>query len=1385
MRARVLIPIAIIGLLLLLLWAGLKLWPVEEVAKSWQGWRIQAGSWVEDPPGQFRATTEVELTRDGERVRFAKGTRIVWHDGKPVEVAPDPASADVLFGPAFSPARRDLTSSSEVVAPGASEAEEPDPLLPTGQVIDARSGLPLPNAEVHFVFSHSDDGYPPLPVDGARGVVLVASDGTFRVPVFEPDDPQLYLHLEVHSAEHMPLVHVIERGHDTVGNWPYVTLPLRLATTSTLYFRKLDAELPGGVAIEVEDLTQDRYLGEDTWDEGRTWRAGRPIIRYTDEDGSLRVADGEHRYRVMDPEYWMWDSERREPFLYYQVSPHQERRLGRSAQEWNTIDLGSTEQGVSTLVDARGLPIANTLVEAELSSVARGPVTRRVRFYTGAHGEFQLAPHPYPERVVDAEEFENPCSGDVALPADLLCTESPRLTRLTLLSPYFWKKRVVYFATTKGQEVAVNALPAAQLKMRLVTMEEGDDGARVEVPAPANDFTIVGPEWTVVRRGQDGEVLIVGTIPKGLAVIEFSVRGFEPATAILPAHVASVGHLDLGKVTLKQGESLQVTVTAATAALLERAVVRFAPVRQPHFTHQYPIGSDGRVVLSGLRRGEHYRLAVDGSRLDPRVTRWFVDAGSVLRGVELSAVPKNLQEVRLSGVALHIPADETAQYRVVERYHFDGQWAPLTTATYPLPPDGVFGSVRWLPLSDSAEVFVVGPALRAWHHEVVHEPHAARFDLGRVDPSESHYATLRFCGYSATAAYPTIELYSGRRRDHEVARVEPIALNAFQDYLFIDNLQPGRHRIQWQQDKKLRDFFFEIVEGEPGASFVVPCVDDELVERVVRVVDAKGKGVDGVDFSGISAVPLDVEDVVVPWGLGLESLPDPITGPGNYLTRFLGDRELDVGLARSGFLPQQLRVPQGRNLPETFHLDAGVLLSGRVEDANRLPFDGVIDVAWSRFVSVDDGDPIEYFGAVPEIPIKRGAMEEFVAPSGQYRFTFSDLDSEARDERWLDLTPEKETVRLRLRETRSLRGTVWLPDGEPAVDAIVALVDPEKAEHWPQRDPVPLDGMSFSTRTDAAGRFEISGLPVDLSREQALVAHLDGFLDAVLYDVDLQRLEQPLFLGLGTRLVLDIGYAEAGDFSPYVFQLEHAFGNSEGRDLGTLLPTPVGGTGYRGVTPGYYLVRWAHPEYPERDYGYQQAWAEAHVLSGGDETLLLRPAERVAQARVRLNGQSLATGWLIATSDPSDPSATRVLRVLGGRASGLLPVNPSAHFALFSDSGPPPDPTRGEALLRPIPEDARQSTDSYLLEYQGNDLAIQFPVDALETHESISIQFPHYEWRGGDYRKTLVTEKVAANPFRLRLLPPGVFTFTVWTGPSHRISYTVDPALDPVFPVGL
>ncbi|MEM7167124.1 MAG: carboxypeptidase-like regulatory domain-containing protein [Planctomycetota bacterium] len=1360
-----------------------------EVPRQWQDWVVEAGGWTEVAPGEFEITAETKLVRGGETITLDEGEVVTWRNGMPVPAVNDPPAVDALFGPAISTLKRRGGSADEVTAPNDAAAGNGDPIeeLPTGCVVDARSGRKLDRALVHYVFSHSDDGYPPIPVEGARGAVLTDSKGYFQVPAVAPEDPNLYLHLEVHHKDFLPLVHVIEGGHDSAGNWPFTTLLVRRAQTSLLQFVAADGGPVPDLAIEIEPPAEDRFLGEDTWEEGRSWRAGRPVIRYTDADGTLRIARDEQVYRVIDPVYSLWDRNYQEPALFYQVSPHRERSLGRAWEEWGIVSVRASLPVESTLVDARGAPIADTLVEVRLAPIHGGPPTQWARFYTGAQGEYLLAPRPYPVRTIAQPHIEAPCTQQATTSRDLRCTEQPRLAELTVLSPYYWKKRVQYFATTDGHDVAVNALPAAQLSWKIAVPGEDENGEKVAVGVPADGLRVVGPEWTIVQRGADGVIVLAGRIPEGLAVIDFSVAGFVPAQVVLPAHVSTVAKLDAGVVHMDRGESVTVRVATTDPELLERAAIKVAPVYESQNTQTYPLGSDGSVTISGFTQGDRYWFAIDGSRLEPQRAPWRVDAGTVLRGLDLEAVPRNIQEVRLTGVALHVPEEDAALYRVVERYHFDGQWEPLTCVSYPLPPDRRLGSVRWLPLADTAEVFVVGPALRVWHHEVHHIPNTPAFDLGRIEPSSSKYVVLRFCGFPAAAVLPTLELFSGVRRDHEVARVFHIPVNAFEDYLLLDNLQVGTHRLSWIEAKARRNYVFDVLEEEVAETLVVPCRNPEQAEQVVRVVNHLGKGLDGVDFEGLEAVPLAVATQIdLPWGIATDTFPDLIDEPGHYLARFETDRDLEVEVRHVQSPGVRIVVPQGRDLPAAIRLDPAVRLTGRVKDANGLPFDGVVDVSWLRFDGDDGEDPLEISGGVAGVPVRRGVLEETLVPAGRHRFTFADQQSAAEDERWLDIDAvDKHSVQLRLRETRSLRGTVWLPDGSPAIGATVALVHRDKAERWPQRDPIGLAGMQFSTRSDAAGRYEISGLPVELAADQALVAHLDGFVDAVQYDIDLLRLEHPLPLSRDDRLELDIGYGDEVDHPPYRFQLEHSFVGGSGQDLGPLLTTPLGGVGYRGITPGTYLVRWSHPLFPRSDYGYQQPFKVVDIFPGDVVELVFRINERFVGGTARLNQGRVAAGWVVATSDPSDPSALRMARVLRGTFNAPLPLTPGTHFAIFRDGENPPDPYRGEALLRPVPEDARLESGRVALNYIGYDLALQFPADALSVHETISIEFPHYEWAGSGYRERQVTEQVVSNPFRLRLLPAGEFVFTVWTGASHKITYTVDPAQDPVFPVGL
>src|SRR6185503_5556943 len=172
--------------------------------------------------------------------------------------------------------------------------------------------------------------------------------------------------------------------------------------------------------------------------------------------------------------------------------------------------------------------------------------------------------------------------------------------------------------------------------------------------------------------------------------------------------------------------------------------------------------------------------------------------------------------------------------------------------------------------------------------------------------------------------------------------------------------------------------------------------------------------------------------------------------------------------------------------------------------------------------------------------------------------------------------------------------------------------------------------------------------------------------------------------------------------------------------------------------------------------------ATAEVAPGAPARLALRVDDRFVPGEATLNGEPLARGWVLLVADPGQPAGLTAGRVRRGRFVVPVPLRAeSAHAALIPEEDPLPAPDfyRGEALPQEIPDFRAQLRRRFLtVHYRAHDLTIQIPQDMLSRSPDLEIEFPHYLWSLGGYRRELAREPVGRTPFRLQLLPEGTFS---------------------------
>ncbi|MCI0652837.1 MAG: hypothetical protein L0Z55_13240, partial [Planctomycetes bacterium] len=290
------------------------------------------------------------------------------------------------------------------------------------------------------------------------------------------------------------------------------------------------------------------------------------------------------------------------------------------------------------------------------------------------------------------------------------------------------------------------------------------------------------------------------------------------------------------------------------------------------------------------------------------------------------------------------------------------------------------------------------------------------------------------------------------------------------------------------------------------------------------------------------------------------------------------------------------------------------------------------------------------------------------------------------------------------------------------------------------------------------------GVSRDERRGLALVAHVEGWTDAVVAEPDPDVENFELELAPEAVLGVQVGYRDHGAWSDYEFRLQYAAREgprAKTLDLGPFEPT-ANHRVYRGITPGIYRALWgkrgATAEEPLRS-------AEVIVTAGTRAQLTLIIDEARWQGVVVKNGQPLERGTVFATADPGDPNSLRSAPVAAGRFEIVLPGGVrEAYFAAVPERTPSiiPDVARGVAVPRARIELPRRAADGEItVEYDAYDLEISIPAELLGEEPELAIEFPHYSWDGRQFQSEPRRERLQSANLRLDQIAAGEFTFSI------------------------
>jgi len=1237
------------------------------------------------------------------------------------------------------------------------------------RVLDAITGHGVSGVRVRLTSYHgdvhlADAGVPMIDVQ----LATTGSDGSFRFVCPDPQDPQLELHVETTHARFESVVFVLHRRDGVRGCWRQVEaradapdavwllgrhegdsgveeIEVHLRRAETVPVRVVDRAGRGLAYAPVRVIPRrdsHTFLEEEEPPaiarNGRLVRVGEPRILHTGPRGYLWIPFGEYPYsfEILHPDYYLYDRDPRTGEEIFTTIvrdlPYTEEVLLEARSDWRERHQ---------LVDTGLVPIAG----AEIEIALEGMVPLRV--ITDAEGWFQVGVQPF--------------ARDAPWPLSLV---HPRRGRLTVLSPGFRNRAVDIVLPLASRQIRLEARPQQRLTFRTVVGEESGTKA-----IPAKGLRTTLDSLTPVRVDFDGRVELIGDLPATGELFGVVVSGYLPLTVEMPDTGVRERDVDLGDLIFEEGWTKEVHITGADATALRsaRVFVTCVDERLQAFPdleqHRYEPGVDGVVRVRALRRGS-YLVGVEGAMLSALSRGLEIFEEDLDRPFEMPVDLSSEETVIVRGSVGGLTPRQADGMQVIERFRVRGVASPLTMPPYPLSTDGRFGSVRRLAGVVASHVSVISATEKAADGVLARgDGDDPVFSMGELRVRRFPHARLSFTSPHLGEVYPPRWLaIEGEDGNETFARPR---LRGFE--LLIDNLRNGRYVLRWKTPAGLsgsfsRDESFLIqVENRFGGA-VVGTVERRAGFReliTVRVTDVDGQEVPGVRSLQTESVPgsgFGYADVEIRRRLQEDPTLQAVMVSSGQPTMF--------EFVADGYLRTRVEVPVGEEIPrELVMCREGNSLRARVLDTDGELFDGFLETSWKPLTSspIQLGDPILS-------RVDSGRLMLTNLPSLPMRYTFRVKDSSDSTTRKLTIVDDGEADdigKIRLGATRVIRGVVLFVDGSPAKGATVAVVPRDTAHRYPIREPIDFTRHPHKTTTNIQGDFELDGLPLELSADQVLVAHLEGLVNAVEEPINFGLLSHGLHLFEPNRLTLEVGYDNDVRRERYRFDLEYQEDPDDPQtrlSLGEVPADILGLSEYTNVRPGVYRVAWRlRNEYA----ALPPVWEDVDVPPGGVGSLRFVVEGVVLRGAAMFNGRPVKRGWIVLTHDPGLNGGARVGRIVDGEFELIDPPDAlRAYVAVMPEESPQPQQNiaRGEALPREIPGYRASLRAGRLdVDYHAYDVEIRFSERFLSRNPEARLTYDHHDWDGRTFDRRPATMAIESTRLVFRMMRKGPYRFTV------------------------
>ncbi len=1228
------------------------------------------------------------------------------------------------FGPGLA---RPITN-AEPRAPEA-DVERPEAgasaAFAAGRLVDALNGDSIRGRVIATAYrGDSDPSHAGHPARYQRELEL-SPDGSFEIPVFDVEDPTLRVHLQVDADGYATETIVLSRREPLGGRWTIPDIELRRA--GTVDVRVLRPSRAPLVRVPVRVIpvrgTHSTIDAPDVWIAPRARDRlvidAEPRVQYTDGNGAIRLERTHYFYwlEVLHPLYRLAHEDKilkanYEGKILYHLPESGEPFVYAYPQATYEVQL----------VDSAG----DALRDAEVVVDFRG-IELRTR--TDEDGRLVLGPK-FP-----------------------LVYSKPEDVTVRVEIPAFFRRGLSFKVPERTPRVVVPGRPLPRMRLRLV---DGEKSEAAEEPSPVPPHGIeLSHDLTLVRVTSAGEAKYVGAPPEPGETVVVACRGWLPGVLTMPAYTTVDEVIELGDVPLERGLSRTVVLSDVPRGALRGAELSFVRVEGVGYVHRYALdGERDRVTVSGLSENSLYDVAVVGPGVESYTGRFELKADEDADDPEpiaLALRPTTDESVVVRGRIARGAGDELEGSRVIERIWVDGETRPRVYPSYALGADGSFGSRRRIRGAREARVTAISSGAKAVNVVQRRDAGPPLFDFGDLYLLPRARAEVTFVVEGVGAVDPPkFVALRGVDGIEEISR-----FRVFDRRLVVDNLAQGEYQLEWSSGDERRDAVRFRVDSAQEVE-VTAKRSAFATERIeILLVDSSDMPIrhGRVDTKGGPEHPAPV---IISH--------HPPRAPGTVLAVIRTRERNEIRVRAPQFVDATIVTEPGEVIPTKVQLPRPVNVRGRLIDVDGHPVRGAVQVSWEP----EEPRAISY-GAPIDLEIRSGRFHGVPLPALPLLFTFRLADSAVSVTRRYSLPESESEIDLgdiELRESRSISGTVFFPDGTPAPGAAVAVIREELAGRFPLKEPLDFARERFKAVSDAEGRFRVDALPIDLDPSYVLVARLAGYGDRIsVLAADPSDSQYELVLDFAATLALEVGYLEGGDRSGFRFSLEYqrdARDPSSRFELGEIAASAFGVNRFVGIEPGIYRVRWGL----EDAYDAIPPVTEEVLVEAGLESALALVLEgRELRGRARRNGVPVRDGWILLTDTPSIESGTRVGRVVDGEFLMIdPPTGASVYGAVIEKSQPQTIQNiyRGEAIpirVRSYPTALR--TGDLHFDYAAHDLTVKFATDFLTRYPGAYLTFQHYEWTGRHFRAFKAEEAIEGPLVHLRSLLPGVHHFSV------------------------